>query len=332
VRGESLKVLTKGRFSTLLRSKTAASLDAAMCVFINGIQWRLRNLVCTPEELDFYLSACAPVSRSQFYSVLKRPAVRQAGNFLEWESPVKTAFRENDTARARVFLSPLGWRSPTVIFLHALMSASDIGYRRIAARLNRRGWNAVLMHLPYHYSRVPRGHFNGALALTANLPQNAETLRQAVIEVRQVMDFFRAKSCQEFGVIGTSYGGWVGALVSFLERDFRFVTLLQPIADVEHAIWESPASRTIRRALLGAGIERGAAGRHAHLTSPLDGRPACDGGRVLIIGGEYDAIAPPSILQVLTEIWPGSRFALVAQGHFGYAAMREALRLIEDRL
>ena len=212
------------------------------------------------------------------------------------------------------------------------MSASDIGYRRIAARLNRRGWNVVLMHLPYHYSRVPRGHFNGALALTANLPQNAETLRQAVIEVRQLMNFFRANGCRDFGVIGTSYGGWVGALLSFLERDFRFVTLLQPIADVEHAIWESPASSMIRKTLLAAGIERGASRRHAHLTSPLDGRPACDGARVQVIGGEYDLIAPPSILKDLTRIWPESRFALVAQGHFGYAAMSEALRSIEEFL
>jgi pimeloyl-ACP methyl ester carboxylesterase len=328
----NLKGGTTSQIRNLLRLQTAAGLDAVMCALINGIQWQLRNLVCTPEELDVYLSACEPVSRGLFYEVFEKPDVLQIGNFLQWQSPVKTAFPENDTARARVFLSPLGWRSPTVIFLHALMSASDIGYRRIAARLNRRGWNAVLMHLPYHYSRVPRGHFNGALALTANLPQNAETLRQAVIEVRQLMNFFRLNGCQDFGVIGTSYGGWVGALVSFLERDFRFVTLLQPIADVEHAIWESPASSTIRGALMAAGIERGASRRHAHLTSPLDGRPACDGARVLIIGGEYDTIAPPSILKVLAQIWPESRFALVAQGHFGYAAMREALRSIEHFL
>ena len=164
-----------------------------MCALINGIQWQLRYLVCTPEELDVYLSACEPLARGLFYEVIEKPDVLQIGNFLQWQSPVKTAFPENDTARARVFLSPLGLRSPTVIFLHALMSASDIGYRRIAARLNRRGWNAVLMHLPYHYSRVPRGHFNGSLALTANLPQNAETLRQAVVEVRQLMNFFRVK-------------------------------------------------------------------------------------------------------------------------------------------
>ena len=320
------------QIGNLLRLKTAADLDALMCALINGIQWRLRKLVCTPEELDAYLSACEPVSRSQFYMVPEEMEVIRAGNLLEWQSPVKTAFPENNTARALVFLSPFGLRSPTVIFLHALMSASDIGYRRIAARLNRRGWNVVLMHLPYHYSRVPRGHFNGVLALTANLPQNAETLRQAVIEVRQLMRFFRMNGCQDFGLIGTSYGGWVGALVSFLERDFRFVTLLQPIANVEYAIWESPASSMIRTALLAAGIGRGASRRHAHLTSPLDGRPACAGARVQVIGGEYDLITPPSILKDLTRIWPQSRFALVAQGHFGYAAMSEALRSIEDSL
>jgi hypothetical protein len=43
-------------------------------------------------------------------------------------------------------------------------------------------------------------------------------------------------------------------------------------------------------------------------------------------------ITPPSILKVLTQIWPESRFALVPQGHFGYAAMREALRSIEEFL
>jgi len=303
-----------------------------MCALINGVQWSLRNHVCTPEELDSYLSACEPVSRDLFYEIQGVPEVVRVGNYLEWRSPVQTAFPENETARARIFLSGQGFRAPTVIFLHALMSAHDVGYCRIAARLNRRGWNAVLMHLPYHYSRVPRGHFNGALALTSNLAQNAETLRQAVTEVRQLLGYLRGNGCPDFGMIGTSYGGWVGALVSFLEKEFRFVTLLQPIADIEHAIWKSPASSMIRKTLLAAGIYPGVARRHAHLTSPLDGRPACEGRRVLIIGGTFDTIAPPSVLKRLAQVWPGSQFTLVEQGHFGYAAMREALRRIDDQL
>ena len=317
------------KFGTLIRLKTAVGLDAVMCALINAVQWPLRHLVCTPAELDGYLSACEAISRGLFYEVPGISNVILTRSFLQWPSPVKSAFPENDIARARIFLSPVGLRAPTVIFLHALMSAHDFGYCRIAARLNYRGWNAVLMHLPYHYSRVPRGHFNGALALTANLPQNAETLRQAVIEVRQMMEFFRGNGCREFGVIGTSYGGWVGALLSFLESDFRFMALLQPIADIEHAIWESPASRTIRKTLRAAGIERGVSRRHAHLTSPLDGRPACDRKRILIVAGEHDTITPPTVLKELIGIWPESHLSIVTQGHFGYAAMGEALRWVE---
>jgi pimeloyl-ACP methyl ester carboxylesterase len=324
--------MTFFRMKTFVRMRMAASADAVMCALINGIQWRLQKQVCTPEELDIYLSACEPISRDLFYQLQGRPEFVRVGNYLEWRSPVKTAFPENQTARARAFLCDRGFSAPTVIFLHALMSAHDIGYSRIAAHLNRRGWNAILMHLPYHYSRVPRGHFNGALALTSNLPQNAETLRQAVTEVRQLMEYLRENGCPDFGMIGTSYGGWVGALVSFMEREFRFVTLLQPIADIEHAIWESPASSTIRKTLKAAGVERGVSRRHAHLTSPLHGRPACDGKRVLIIGGTYDTIAPAYVLKRLAHLWPQSRLVLVEQGHFGYAAMREALRGINDLL
>jgi pimeloyl-ACP methyl ester carboxylesterase len=317
---------------TLIRRKTAASMDGVMCALINGIQWRLRNHVCTPEELNTYFSACEPVSRDLFYQIREMPEVVRVGNLLQWRSPVRTAFPENATARARMFLTDEGFRAPTVIFLHALMSAHDVGYCRIAARLNRRGWNAALMHLPYHYSRVPRGYFNGALALTANLPQNAETIRQAVMEVRQLLEYLRRNGCPDFGIVGTSYGGWVGALVSFLEQGFRFITLLQPIADVEHAIWESPATSMISRTLRTAGIEPGVSRRHAHLTSPLDGRPACGGKRVLIVAGVYDAITPPSVLKRLAQAWPESRFTLVEQGHFGYTAMGEALRRIEGQL
>jgi hypothetical protein len=317
---------------TLIDRQKAVALDGLLCALINGVQWRLRKQVCTPDDLDQYFSACEPVTRDRFYQIQGVPDVVRVGNYLQWPSPVQTAFPENQTARARIFLCEQKFRAPTVIFLHALMSSHDIGYCRIAARLNRRGWNAALMHLPYHYSRAPRGHLNGALALTSNLQQNAETLRQAVTEVRQLMEYFRGYGCPDFGMIGTSYGGWVGALVSFLEREFRFVTLLQPIADVEHAIWKSPASSMMRKILLAAGFRPGVSRRHAHLTSPLDGRPACEGKRVVIIGGRYDTIVPPVVLKGLAVVWPESRFILVEQGHFGYAAMREALRLIEDEI
>jgi len=209
------------------------------------------------------------------------------------------------------------------------MSAHDLGYCRIARRLNRSGWNAVLVHLPFHYSRVPKGYANGVLTLTSNLQRNAETIRQAVKETRQLLALFRQRGCAEFGLIGTSFGGWIGALLSFLEKDFSFVALLQPVADVEHAIWESPAGRAIRCRLDEASIPVGITRRHAHLTSPKDGLPLFDPRRILLVGGSYDEIVPLGVLRNLRDAWPGSRLIEVRQGHFGYSAMGAALREFE---
>ena len=148
----------------------------------------------------------------------------------------------NDRPRVRVQWGARGTSGPTVLLLHALMSANDFGYLKVSRWFNERGWNTVFPHLPFHYSRTPRGYFNGELAITANLIRNGETIRQGVIELRQLMAMLREGGCKEFGILGTSFGGWNGALLSFLETDFRFVALIQPIVNIEHAIWQIPGS------------------------------------------------------------------------------------------
>src|SRR5258708_33014381 len=95
--------------------------------------------------------------------------------------------------------------------MHALMSTSSVGYPRCAMHFNQLGWNACLVRLPYHYSRVPRGYWNGELAITCDLVRNAEGLRQGVIELRQLIAGLRIHGCRDFGVLATSYGGWAGA-------------------------------------------------------------------------------------------------------------------------
>jgi pimeloyl-ACP methyl ester carboxylesterase len=308
-----------------MRKLSSHLTDAVTCFLMNSAQRATRGEVCTPAELESYLSQGEKTTREEFFAVTPMVNPKINGPFLRWQSPLRSGYRENDIACARLFFCQEGWPAPTLVFLHALMSAHDFGYCRIARRLNRAGWNAVLVHLPFHYSRVPRGRANGVLALTSNLPRNGETIRQAVKEVRQLLALFRTRGCAEFGLIGTSFGGWIGALLSFLERDFSFVALLQPVADVERAIWESPASKAICAQLNKASIPTGITRRHAHLTSPKDGQPLCDPRRILLVGGSYDQIVPIDILRNLQETWAGSRLIEVRQGHFGYSAMGAAL-------
>jgi len=104
-----LKGRAGSKFGTLIRLKTAVGLDAVMCALINAVQWPLRHLVCTPAELDGYLSACEAISRGLFYEVPGISNVILTRSFLQWPSPVKSAFQRM-TLHARAFFSrPWGY-------------------------------------------------------------------------------------------------------------------------------------------------------------------------------------------------------------------------------
>jgi pimeloyl-ACP methyl ester carboxylesterase len=145
------------------------------------------------------------------------------------------------------------------------------------------------------------------------------------------MATLRERGCEEFGLLGTSYGGWIGALVAMVERDFRFVALMAPIVNVEHAIWGSPAARFMRRELRRANIDPFLVARHFHLSSPIHNQPLCDAGRVLFVSGEFDLIARPEDVEEVHERWRGSELMRVPQGHFGYRMLRETIARLRER-
>ena len=321
-----------------LPSMAASVVDSLMCALMNLLQSRHRLPPHAREDLERYIGECEKLTAHDFYAAPSNGAVVTKIDGcrpgpITWRSPVETRYPANNVAHADFFPGAGGWSAPTVLMLHALMSASHIGYRRWAARLNELGWNACFVHLPYHYSRAPRGYWNGELAITTDLIQNAEGLRQGVVELRQLISALRERGCREFGVLGTSYGGWIGALLALVERDFRFVALMAPIVNVEHAIWESPATASMRRELRREKIAPSLIARHFHLSSPLHNEPLCDPQKVLFVAGEFDLIARPADVAEIHRKWRGSELLWVRQGHFGYRMLHETMaRLKQGRL
>ena len=285
--------------------------------------------------MERYVEECERLNAQQYYASPHDnnlvEALKNGGATIEWRSPIETQFAANNVARADFFPSERGRSAPTVLILHALMSTSPTGYRRCAAHFNELGWNACFIHLPYHYSRVPRGYWNGELAITCDLIRNAEGLRQSVTELRQLMSALRERGSGEFGVLATSYGGWIGALLAMVERDLRFAALMAPIVNIEHAIWQSPAARSIRRELRSANIEPCLVARHFHLSSPIHNAPLCDAARVLFVAGEFDSIAPLEQIETIQQKWRGSELLRVRQGHFGYRMLRDTIARLKDR-
>lgn len=305
----------------ILEKPAALVLDLAMCLAMNAVQWRHRLHANSRADLQRYIAECESLSLESYYSLPPFRALDPHSRHLSWPSPTRTPYVANNFTHVDLFPCETGWKAPTVIMLHALMSTSDTGYRRWAERFNALGWNACFVHLPYHYSRKPRGFANGELAISADLVRTAEGLRQGVMELRQLMQHLRSQGCREFGLWASSYGAWVGALLSFVERDFRFLALMEPILNIEHAIWEGAASFFLRRELRRAKIDHALVERHFHLTSPMHGVPLCGSDRVLFSTGDYDRIARLEDVETVRRTWPGSQLLRVRQGHFGHRMM-----------
>jgi hypothetical protein len=305
---------------------THAVMDAIMCTMMNRAQWKLRHHAVTRERLDEYLDACATLDLQTYYALPQETEVqwRRDANTLSWNSPVSGIYPENNIARAKLYPTQNPQGAPTLILLHALMSSNDYGYRRIANRFNRKGWNVLFPHLPYHYSRRPKGYANGALGITSDLVRNAEGLRQSVIELRQLIAWARNHGSRRIALLATSYGAWVAAL-TLSQEITDFTILLQPVADVGHATFGSPASRTMASLLAKNSIHRDDIDRHAHLSSPFHMGTATRPERITVIGGKHDLLSPPKSLKKLCTAWGGARYLEVDQGHFGYGAMRCAL-------
>jgi 1-acyl-sn-glycerol-3-phosphate acyltransferase len=326
-----------------LRRASAKTVDSLLCASLNLLHTRHRLNGHSREEMERYLVACEQFTPQKYYATPDdgdsssdlgtslAGVFRNGGAKIAWRSPVNTLFTANNIAHAEFFPCAQGATAPTVFLLHALMSTKPIGYRRCAQHFNELGWSACLLHLPYHFSRVPSGYWNGELAITCDLVRNAEGLRQGVIELRQLIAGLRAHGCRDFGVLATSYGGWIGALLATVESNLRFVALMAPIVNIEHAIWASPAARLIRRELDRANIESSLVARHFHLSSPLHCQPVCDPTRVLFVTGEFDSIAPSDEIKAIHQKWRGSELLSVRQGHFGYRMMRETIARLKER-
>jgi hypothetical protein len=249
---------------------------------------------------------------------------------LHFPTPYPGDHLPNNTAAFDFFPCGKGWSAPTMLLAHGLMSVSDFGYRLWARRLNALGWNAVFIHLPFHYSRRIPGHFHGEFSVGGELLRSALGVRQAVGECRIVLQQLEKKGGRLFGGWGTSYGGWIMALLGCFEPLVQRLILVEPILDIDNAIWRSPSSVSIRAALRKVGLGPADTAGNMRLACPALQKPLLDPKHILMLAGQYDRIAPPEEIEQLSRLWGGTHFACFPQGHVGYTLMPESFRMAQE--
>jgi dienelactone hydrolase len=315
-------------------------LDEARALALDGLSFALINLLQARHPLpgdfrarwDAFAAEWTQRPVDDFYRVPEgfvAPELPHEGR-LTFATPYPGEDAANNRAAFDFFPCREGWTAPTMLLAHGLMSVSDIGYRRWARRLNARGWNAVFVHLPYHYSRRLPRHFHGELCITGDLLRNANGLRQSVVECRVVLQQLQRKGGQLFGGWGTSYGGWIMALLGCFEPLLQRLVLVEPILNVDNAIWKAPSSIALRAALRKVGLTPEDTAESMRLVCPGKLQPQLPGRHMIMIAGAYDRVAPPADIEELARRWDNAHFACFPQGHVGYTLMPESFRMAQE--
>src|SRR5438270_2792224 len=126
-----LRVLRGGPKSNMLHRATATAVDFAMCASMNLLQSRHCLNGRSAEEMERYVLECEKLTPHEYYAVrqdvdLVRAFEDPNGATITWRSPIETRFPQNNVARVDFFPCPRGKTAPTVIMLHACMSATHM--------------------------------------------------------------------------------------------------------------------------------------------------------------------------------------------------------------
>jgi len=236
----------------------------------------------------------------EFYAAEPMAGVRFDGHRLSFDSPLPAVEPEVQRASARLFESPRAEGRAVVVIPQwnsdegSLLGACEI--------LNRFGLSALRMTLPYHEERRPPGMLRADAMVSPVLGLTLQSVRRAVIEVRQGVGWLLDQGYRHIGILGTSLGSCVGFLALSHEDRVAAAAFNHFAGCFADVVWDGLATAHVRASLDGhVDLETlrrcWAPISPAHFATRLaDTRPG-----ILLVSGAYDPIFLPEHSQALAS-------------------------------
>lgn len=240
--------------------------------------------------------------------------------YLEGVRDAYLGYEANRTAHARLYLAKEA--RPAVILIHGYMAGAWAIEERAwpIEWMHRTGLDVALMVLPFHALRGPAGGgtppFPGADPRFTN-----EGFRQAIADLRVLIDVLRERGATSVGVMGMSLGGYTTALLATLNDDLSFAVPIIPLASIaDFARDQGRLGTGDRTALQHEALEAANA-----IVSPLSRPSVVPAERMLIVGAAADRITPIAHAERLARHF-GAPLLRVTGGHLMQIWRREAFR------
>jgi len=217
---------------------------------------------------------------------------------LTFPSRIESSSANNNLVRGYYYQPKAAGRVPAVVVLHgwgAVLSGHMI--ESFCKSLAERGMAAFMLELPYHLERRAEGKLSGAGFMTADPQRLVESGRQAVIDLRCVLDWLAARpeiDAQQLGVAGLSLGAITANLAMGVDDRLKAGVSILGGGDLAEVVWRSPLALPWKTKMQQAGVSEAMLRESLRPVEPLTFADRDRSARVLMINGFYDVVIPES--------------------------------------
>lgn len=222
--------------------------------------------------------------------------VESEDGWITFSTSLPSGVERNDTVRAKVTMARESDHA-LIVFHHWNARARKPLLARYFAR---RGLTVAEMALPFHLERSRPGASNADDMLSPNLGRTLGSMRQAVLDGRQLVAILKGRGYGTISVLGMSLGSWVAGLVAAHDEAVERAALFLTAGSLADMVWTGRATQHIRASLEGridpADLRRAwrplDLGHHAN-------RLARPGLELLIVLAKRDTVVQPSLSEEL---------------------------------
>jgi len=174
-------------------------------------------------------------NKADFFAYQTPPEFQLSESHLEFRSPVKSRFRENDTVHAEYLRSRSAKGRAVLVLPH--WNAAPGGYMSFCRFLNWLGYSALLVTLPYHGKRKPMECAGAEYAVSPNIGRTIACARQGVLDTLSCLDWLSRQGYEQVGIVGSSLGFGHAFVASSLDQRLNVNVFNHCCSTVSDALW-----------------------------------------------------------------------------------------------
>lgn len=257
-----------------------------------------------------------PVEQTRLFDLARTGVQIDA---IRFPSPVQSAHAVNNTVYCELFRPTQPGRYPGVIVLD-ILDGKQIVSRGEALWLAQHGIAALVVVMPYYGPRRP---VEGRLRMvTPDITRTVENVRQAVLDCRRataVLASLPQVDPERLGVMGTSLGSFIGAVVAAAEPRLKSACLLLGGGGLVDAYWNHPKAASVTPFLALVGVTREKITRQIAPIDPITYAAQLKSKRLLLVAARHDDVVPPQAMQQLWEATGKQKLIWLDADHVGAA-------------